>query len=381
MTKTASATIAVIGTAISGLSSAIGAANAHHQVTIFGRPSPYLPGALQLAPNGFAALDQLGAIQAASASFTRLCAIELRSARTNSTLSMIDHEKTQRAYASIGRDALYQALLSLASAHPAIRFEPQMVSAIHTSKQETSLITEDGSTHHFDLIIGADGKDGIARRLVAPALVSSAATRQAIRAACASDCLPRSFATKRTQLWLGDGYHLVCYPFDQGKMINLVLCTKAAPNRPHEIIHRLTKDSPVLSAIAAADLDWQSTPLTEASMSATWRKYGLILTGDAAHFMPPHLAQGAGQTLEDAASLSKALKGADNLQQAASQWSVSRSRALSPIIARAEATGTIMRLSGPLASLRNIALELGGQKLIEQWLQQVWQAPLDPLDK
>lgn len=373
MTQTTPANIAVIGTAIAGLSSALGAANANHQVTIFGPLPQELYGALQLAPNGFDALDRLGALEAVSPFLTRLCAIELRSASTNTTLSVIDHETPhKRDYASIGRDALYKALLSLARAHPAICFESQMVTAITATKQQTSLMTADGEMHDFDLIIGADGKDGLARSMIAPSNSGQAAERQAIRAACSNDRLPRSFATKRTQLWLGNGFHLVCYPFEQGRMINLVLCTNASSRQPQDIIRTLTKDSPVLSALATAELEWHSTALAPASQSATWRKYGLVLTGDAAHFMPPHLAQGAGQTLEDAASLSLALTQVSDLPQAVRDWSVNRSRTLSPIIARAEATGTIMRFSGPMASLRNLAIEMGGQRLIEKWLKQVW---------
>jgi len=95
--------------------------------------------------------------------------------------------------------------------------------------------------------------------------------------------------------------------------------------------------------------------------------------GDAAHFMPPHLAQGAGQTFEDAACLYDALKGDLPLTESLHTFALNRARALAPIIQKAEATGAVMRLKGPLASLRNIALEVGGQRLVESWLEQVWQ--------
>ena len=374
MNNPSSATIAVIGTAIAGLSSAIGAANANHHVSVFGHVPARLQGALQLAPNGFAALHALGAYEPIRPSLTRLSAIELRSARTNSCLSVIDHENpTQRDYASIGRDALYQALLSVAQAHPLISFHNQMVTALHITKDETNLTTQDGSTHHFDLIIGADGKDGIARHAIAPHSAPTPITRQALRTSCNSTALPRPFGAKRTQLWLGDGFHLVSYPFEGGAKINLVLCTAStAYNSPDDIVRRLTANTPILASLAQAGLSWHSTPLAPASQLATWRKFGLILTGDAAHFMPPHLAQGAGQTLEDAASLSHFLSQATNIEQAAAQWALNRSRSLAPVIERAEATGTIMRLSGPFARLRNFAIEIGGQRLIEQWLKQVW---------
>ena len=41
--------------------------------------------------------------------------------------------------------------------------------------------------------------------------------------------------------------------------------------------------------------------------SALWRYQRLTLIGDAAHMMPPHLAQGAGQSFEDIAILDQML--------------------------------------------------------------------------
>ena len=97
-----------------------------------------------------------------------------------------------------------------------------------------------------------------------------------------------------------------------------------------------------------------------------------MLIGDAAHFMPPHLAQGAGQTLQDAASLSKALSADDDIISITKSWITSRRQELAPIVRRAEDTGAIMRLRGPIARLRNFAIDLGGAKMIENWLNQVW---------
>ena len=104
----------------------------------------------------------------------------------------------------------------------------------------------------------------------------------------------------------------------------------------------------------------------------------MIVIGDAAHFMPPHLAQGAGQTLEDAACLYEALQGNQPLTQTLQSFALKRARALAPVIHKAESTGAVMRLKGPFAHLRNLALEIGGQRLVESWLQQVWHADNKP---
>lgn len=379
MRETTTARIGVIGGAIAGLSAALAIADAGHKVVIFGHVPAHLSGALQLAPNGFKALEALGALEALTPSLMRLNAIEIRSARTNSCLSVIDHDNPQRRdYAAIGRGALCAGLYKMARAHKAISFCDEMVTDITCTNDKTSLVTQTGAHHDFTLLIGADGKQGLARKIISASNDNASVSRHALRASVPASYLPRHFSTKRTQLWLGDGYHLVGYPFHDTSadkmMVNLVLCTPASAKEPSQIVPEYLAKRPVLAPLCDEAIGWYKTPLPPASQLATWRKNGLVLIGDGAHFMPPHLAQGAGQTLEDAATLKEALTGASDIKQAAAQWALARQRALGPIIEKAEATGTMMRLSGPLAMLRNAAVELGGHRLVEKWLTKVWSA-------
>ena len=378
MGQSKQAKIGVIGSAIAGLSSALAIANAGHKAVVFGTVPNQLAGALQLAPNGFSALAKLGALEALEPCMTRLHAIEIRAARHNKCLTMIDHDSpTRRDYAAIGRQSLANGLYQLAMAHPAISFVDKMVTTITCTQDETSCVTSDGIKYEFDLLIGADGQKGLARQKIAPAHADKEQFRIALRASCSAETLPQSFAARRTQLWLGDGYHLVGYPYHDSHndkmMVNLVLCTMNSALEGHEIAKSLLGNNDILNALSAQDLRWHKTPLPPASQLATWRQNGLVLIGDGAHFMPPHLAQGAGQTLEDAATLQAALHDIGDVKSAASRWALGRQRALSSIIDKAESTGAVMRLSGPFARLRNAAVEFGGQRLIEKWLNQVWQ--------
>ena len=379
MGKTKTAHIGVIGGAIAGLSAGLAIADAGHKVVIFGHVPDHLSGALQLAPNGFKALDALGALAVLTPHLTRLNAIEIRSSRTNSCLSVLDHDSPQRRdYASIGRGALCAGLYELARAHKAISFCDEMVTDITCTSDHTSLVTDKGTQHDFDLIIGADGKQGLARAIIGAHDGGVNTSRQALRAGVPATSLPRHFSATRTQLWLGNGYHLVSYPFldktSDEMMINLVLCTPASAKQAPQILQEFLGKRPVLAPLCDGAISWYKTPLPPASQLASWRKNGLVLIGDSAHFMPPHLAQGAGQTLEDAATLKAALTGASDVKQAAAQWALMRQRTLGPIIEKAEATGAMMRLSGPFAMLRNATIELGGHRLVEKWLTKVWSA-------
>ena len=90
--------------------------------------------------------------------------------------------------------------------------------------------------------------------------------------------------------------------------------------------------------------------------------------------MPPHLAQGAGQGLQDAASLHHWLGTQDNVSAAFSGYARMRAGEVARIVNKADISGRIMGMSGPAAHLRDIALNLGGAHLMQSWLAEVWAA-------
>ena len=67
-----------------------------------------LVGGIQIAPNGWSALDQLGVGEAARALATNLEAITVRDMRSTATLASLDLSKS--AYSSIARASLSQLL-------------------------------------------------------------------------------------------------------------------------------------------------------------------------------------------------------------------------------------------------------------------------------
>jgi salicylate hydroxylase len=98
-----------------------------------------------------------------------------------------------------------------------------------------------------------------------------------------------------------------------------------------------------------------------------------VLAGDAAHPIPPNLAQGAGQSLVDAACLMRCL-GSNNIDDALSSYAQERSKAVSKIFKKAVISSKIMALDGLQANARNVAMDLGGTEMIDKWLADVWAA-------
>ena len=366
--------IAIIGSSIAGLASAIGCANQGYEVHVFGKLPEKLQGGIQLAPNGFRALDDLGLLDTAKKRMTDLSAIEIRSMRTNALLAEVDHEishSAKRNYASMRRIDLIHLMHDELRKMPSVKFHDQPVISMHQTDKAITLHLKEGKQASFDFAIGADGRAGLSRQLVVGTAQTNSSDYVALRAIGNASHLPPSFHTKRTQLWLGDGAHIVHYPLAQNE-VNLVVCMARPHLAPHEAIRHITKNAPLLSALCDTDINWHMTDLPKAELVPVWRRQRLMLIGDAAHFMPPHLAQGAGQTLQDAASLSKALSADDDIISITKSWITSRRQELAPIVRRAEDTGAIMRLRGPIARLRNFAIDLGGAKMIENWLNQVW---------
>ena len=128
------------------------------------------------------------------------------------------------------------------------------------------------------------------------------------------------------------------------------------------------------SAISPPRAGKTPRPLAAAETAECWRRGGVVLAGDAAHSMPPHLAQGAGQGLRDAASLRRWLDGAESIDPAFAGYARERAGEVSGIVRKADLSGRIMGLSGPAAGLRDIALNLGGPQLMKSWLAEVWAA-------
>jgi 2-polyprenyl-6-methoxyphenol hydroxylase-like FAD-dependent oxidoreductase len=79
---------------------------------------------------------------------------------------------------------------------------------------------------------------------------------------------------------------------------------------PEQLRERLTGFGGLIGAICdsiseSSDIHW--APLQEVVLPAPWHEGRIVLTGDAAHAVTPHLAQGAGMAMEDAVVLADEL--------------------------------------------------------------------------
>jgi 2-polyprenyl-6-methoxyphenol hydroxylase-like FAD-dependent oxidoreductase len=119
------------------------------------------------------------------------------------------------------------------------------------------------------------------------------------------------------------------------------------------------------------------TPLTEWPRCDSWLRGRVVVTGDSAHQMPPHLAQGAGQALVDAASLSQMIASGKNgvsLQDILPVWAGQRMRQVRSVLDAASAAGRVFSPPPALAMMRDAAVGLGGMAVLPRILDRIWAA-------
>ena len=367
--------VGIIGHGLTGIAAAAMLARSGYQVTLIG-PKPPFAGGLQLAPNGLAALRALDMYDAVMEKAVQLDTILISAMGDGRTLAEIPHHD-KRVYVGMGRADLYALFQAQAAQQKNLQLVSSPAVSIARAEQSAEIVLKDGQLLFFDEIIGADGANGLCRGFVCGARLSRKdAPYYAMRTELPADQLPRLFSRPQTQLILGDGCHFVSYPIAGRQKINMVFCA-AAETLNGEWEAKILQPHPLLKYLYRAAPDWAKLPLYTDSPIASWRRLQVTLIGDAAHVMPPHLAQGAGQSFEDIAALQSRLA-EEGLSQGLRSMAVSRAGALKSISGKAGLTGQMMRLSGLPGQLRDSLLGLTGTQLVENWLADVWQAQQSP---
>ena len=363
--------VGIIGHGLTGIAAAVMMARGGYQVTLIG-PKPSFAGGLQLAPNGLAALRALGMAEAVMEKAVQLDTILITAMGDGRRLAEIPHHD-KRVYVGMGRDDLYALFQAEALQQKNLHLVPSPAVSIARAENAAEVVLEDGQLLYFDEILGADGANGLCRSFVCGARLNrKTAPYYAMRAELPADQLPRLFSRPQTQLILGDGCHFVSYPIAGMTKINVVFCA-SAETLAREWQAEILQPHPLLKYVQRAAPAWAKLPLYTDSPLASWRRLQVTLIGDAAHVMPPHLAQGAGQSFEDIADLQSRLT-EEGLSHALRSMAVNRAGALKSISGKAGLTGQMMRLSGLPGQLRDSLLGLTGTQLVENWLADVWQA-------
>ena len=173
-----------------------------------------------------------------------------------------------------------------------------------------------------DVLIGADGIRSHVRAVALGATPSRFTGHIAWRALVPADAVPPGLIAPAATVWTAPGAHVVHYFVRGGALVNFAGFTRGRHD-PEESwrqaaaageIASLFRDWPppvraltgALERIGATG--WRSA-VHDREPQPRWSCGRIALLGDAAHPMPPYLAQGAGMAVEDAEALARHLAG------------------------------------------------------------------------
>ncbi|BBY04848.1 salicylate hydroxylase [Mycobacterium noviomagense] len=102
---------------------------------------------------------------------------------------------------------------------------------------------------------------------------------------------------------------------------------------------------PIPAMLAATEpADVLRNDLYDRTPARRWARGAIVLVGDAAHPMRPHLGQGGCQALEDAAILAACVERATDLPSAFARYAASRPPRVSPLVRESAMFGRIVNL-------------------------------------
>jgi 2-polyprenyl-6-methoxyphenol hydroxylase-like FAD-dependent oxidoreductase len=127
---------------------------------------------------------------------------------------------------------------------------------------------------------------------------------------------------------------------------------------------------PIPAVLAATDPDdVLRNDLYDRDQARQWSRGRVVVVGDAAHPMRPHLGQGGCQGLEDAAVLARFVDADDNLAAAFARFAAFRRRRVRPLVRESKLIGQIVNLRPALLSaLASRATVLAPEALVTRHL-------------
>jgi salicylate hydroxylase len=174
-----------------------------------------------------------------------------------------------------------------------------------------------GNTFEADVVIAADGLHSALQRFVLEPSPPEYSGMRAYRGLLPSDKVP-SWRKRAHLIWMGQGKHFMVFPVRRGELLNYVGFVPTE-NRTVESWSAVGDRDELAASFAGWDARvvellskvescfWWG--LYDRKPLSRWSKGRLVLLGDAAHAMLPHLGQGANQAIEDGFALAILLEG------------------------------------------------------------------------
>ena len=377
--------VLIAGAGIGGLAAAIALARrgiASH--VLEQRAAFHEEGAgIQIGPNGTRILKQLKVAEALRPRVGLPEAIGVRDGTSGAELARLPLGRWIAArhgapYWVAHRKDLHAALLQTARAEPLVALSMGFdVAEVATEGQHVAVASAAGQAWTGKALIAADGLWSTIRPLLFSAEAPRFAGKSAARSVLPLDALPPEFFKPETGVWLFPDAHVVHYPVSAGAELAVAVIVEdehddsewSAPVHPSWVRQHLPACAEPLADLISEAKSWKRWALHTLPPLRSWSRGPVALLGDAAHPVPPFLAQGGVLALEDAVVLAEALHKFPSDVPGALSWYTHRRRGRAARVAAASRrSGAIYHMSGPLARARNLALRsLGPERLMARY--------------
>lgn len=368
--------ILVIGAGIAGLATAVALQRRGHDVNVIEERTDASSGAgISIWPNALAALDEIGLGDAVRDAGGRVTAGALRW-RDGTWLRHPAHERLVKALGEplvvIRRSALTR-ILADAVAEGTIHYG-LAARELTATADGVRVRLSDSSTRDVDAIVGADGTRSVVARHLNGALSDRYVGYTAWRGV-ADHSLDPDVAGEVMGPCIEFGH------VPLGPDRTYWFATERAPEgrvAPQgELTYLKTRFAswadPIPAVLAATDPKVVlHNDLYDRDQARHWSRGPIVVVGDAAHPMRPHLGQGGCQGLEDAAILARFLDADSDLATAFARFAAFRRPRVRSLVRESALIGRIVNLRPAfLSALASRATVLGPEALVSRHLATV----------
>jgi 2-polyprenyl-6-methoxyphenol hydroxylase-like FAD-dependent oxidoreductase len=338
----------VVGAGIAGLATAAALQRDGHDVSVLEERSDTSPGAgISIWPNALAALDEIGLGDAVRTAGGRITAGAVRW-HNGAWLRRPSPERLVKALGEplvvVQRGALRDILAG--ALIPGTVSYGTAVTTLTATAEGVRVTLSDNAVRHADAVIGADGTHSVVARHLNGALTNRYAGYTAWRGVAEFALAPELAGET-----LGPGAEVGHVPLGDAR--TYWFATERVPEgqrSPEGELAYLKRKfiawaDPVPAILAAtAPGAVLRNDLFDRTPARQWARGPMVLVGDAAHPMRPHLGQGGCQALEDAAILAHLVRRSAELPAAFAAFARHRKARTSPLVRESAAIGRIVNL-------------------------------------